>query len=346
VGLAAVLAVGTAGTAAAQSSVAEDDLAAAFEAAEEHYRQGAFEEAAALFTTVAETTPYREVRREALKYLGRTYIIRNETEKAHAAMTELIELEPPIITLDPEIEPPPVMSVYYDARQALTGTACWTGQMQEDGTCVSEEGLKTLAVIDFRNDSIDERDRFDGLRWGMPTMLIQHLNGATQLHLIERERLQWLKQEIDLAKDGYIDAQTAAKAGRLLGATNVMLGSYMIFDGDITIWARLVETESGRILLGEQIRGKVKDFHALTRELSEKMAGSIGTSLPSETQGAGPSQSLDAMLAYSDALKLIEDGRYDLAVRKLNEALEHDPEYVPAQRRLTSLEPMLAAAGE
>jgi TolB-like protein len=259
-------------------------------------------------------------------------------------MTELLRLEPPIIQLDPELEPPPIMSVYYEARKDLSDTLCWTGREQPDGTCLVEDGVKTLAIIDFRNDSIDERERFDGLQWGLPTMMIQHLSGATQLTLIERERLQWLRQEIGLADEGIMDPQSAARAGRLLGATNVMLGSFMIYDNDITIWARLVETETGRILLGRQIRGKVKNFHDLTEELSADLADQIGTELPSSRTGQGPTRSLDAMLAYSDALKLIENGRYDLAQQKLEEALSHDPSYAAAQNRLESLRPMIAAA--
>jgi TolB-like protein len=328
------------------SRATDDDPSALFETAKAHYQQGAFQEAAELFATVAETASYREMRREALKFMGRTYIVLDRPEAARAAMTDLLRLEPPIIELDPEVEPPPIMSVYYDARRELSNTLCWTGQKRPDGSCQTDEGLKTLAVIDFRNDSIDERERFGGLQWGLPTMMIQHLNGATQLRLIERERLQWLKQEIDLAKDGYMDPQTAARAGRLLGATNVMLGSFMVFGDQITIWARLVETETGQILLGDQVQGKVKNFHALTKTLSRTLAETIGSELPSSTTGEqqGPSRSLDAMLAYSDALKLIEDGRYLLATQKLEEAIGHDPTYAAAQNRLESLQPMLAAA--
>ena len=331
--------------AGAQPTADAGEVALLFERAQDNYRQGAFDEAAVQFATVAESTPYREVRREALKFLGRTHIIRDDPEAARIAMEELLRSEPPMIVLDPDVEPPPIMSVYYETRRDLTDTFCWTGQAQPDGTCTTDDDMQTLAVIDFSNNSIDERQRFEGLQWGLPTMVIQHLNGATDLHLIERERLQWLQQEIDLADQGYMDPATAARAGRLLGATNVLLGSFMIFDGDITIWSRLVETETGKILLGRQIRGKTDDFHDLTRELSENMADAMNTSLPSgDARGPGPSESLDAMLAYSDALKLIETGRYDQAVRKLEEALTHDPGYAPAQSRLDSLRPMLLAA--
>jgi len=329
----------------AQPTADSDELAVLFDRAKENYRQGAFDEAAVQFSTVADATPYREVRREALKFLGRTHIIRDDAEAARAAMEELLLSEPPMIVLDPDVEPPPIMSVYYEARRDLSDTFCWTGRAQPDGSCAVDEDQETLAVIDFSNNSIDERQRFEGLQWGLPTMFIQHLNGSTNLHLIERERLQWLQQEIDLADQGYMDPATAARAGRLLGATNVLLGSFMIFNDEITIWSRLVETETGKILLGRQVRGKTEDFHALTRDLSESMADAMETSFPSgDARGTGPSESLDAMLAYSDALKLIETGRYEQAVRKLEDALEHDPGYAPAQTRLDSLRPMLVAA--
>ena len=323
-----------------------DDL---FAQAQSHYQEGAFDEAAELFATVAETTPYRERKREALKYLGRTHIIRDDPEKARSAMTELLRLEPPMIELDPDVEPPPIMNVYYEARRDLADNPCWTGKKQPDGSCYVPKDLHTLAIIDFSNNSIDQKERFEGLKWGLPTMFVQHMSGATQLRLIERERLEWIKQEIGMSEEGIMDPQTAAEAGRLLGATNVMLGSYMIFDGQITIWSRLVETETGRIRLGRTINGKVDEFHGLTRELSQKMATAIDSTIsltdPTKT-GSGPSKSLDAMLAYSDALKLIEDGDYARATQKLKTALRHDPDYIQAQRRLESLRPMLASASE
>ncbi|HHP7238385.1 CsgG/HfaB family protein [Longibacter sp.] len=323
-----------------------DDL---FEQAQSHYQEGAFDEAAELFATVAETTPYRERKREALKYLGRTHIIRDNPEQARLAMTELLRLEPPMIELDPDVEPPPIMNVYYEARRDLADNPCWTGKKQPDGSCYVPKDIHTLAIIDFSNNSIDQKERFEGLKWGLPTMFVQHMSGATQLRLIERERLEWIKQEIGMSEEGIMDPQTAAEAGRLLGATNVMLGSYMIFDGQITIWSRLVETETGRIRLGRTINGKVDEFHGLTRELSQKMATAIDSTIsltdPTET-GSGPSKSLDAMLAYSDALKLIEDGDYARATQKLKTALRHDPDYIQAQRRLESLRPMLASASE
>lgn len=335
----------SASPASAQPTAGAGDLAVLFETAQENYRQGAFDEAAEQFATVAASTPYREVRREALRYLGRTHIVRNDPERAKTAMEKLLQLEPPRIALDPDVEPPPIMNVYYEARRELSDSFCWTGEEQPDGTCTTDDDTQTLAVIDFSNNSIDARERFEGLQWGLPTMFIQHLNGATNLNLIERERLQWLQQEIDLADQGYMDPATAARAGRLLGATNVLLGSFMIFDGQITIWSRLVETETGKILLGRQIRGDTDDFHALTRDLSEAMAEAMETPFPSgDARPGGPSRSLDAMLAYSDALKFIEDGAYDRAVRKLEEAIGHDPNYTPAVRRLESLRPMLLAA--
>jgi len=330
----------------AQTGEETEDL---FTEAQSRYQEGAFDEAAELFATVAETTPYQERKREALKYLGRTHIIRDDPDKARSAMTELLRLEPPMIELDPDVEPPPIMNVYYEARQELADNPCWSGKKQPDGSCYVPKDMHTLAIIDFSNNSIDQKDRFDGLRWGLPTMFLQHMHGATKLHLIERERLEWIKQEIGMSEEGIMDAQTAAKAGRLLGATNVMLGSYMIFDGQITIWSRLVETETGRIRLGRTVNGKVDEFHGLTRDLSQKMATAIDSTIsltdPIET-GSGPSKSLDAMLAYSDALKLIEDGDYSRATQKLQTALEHDPDYIQAKRRLESLRPMLASASK
>jgi Tfp pilus assembly protein PilF len=67
--------------------------------------------------------------------------------------------------------------------------------------------------------------------------------------------------------------------------------------------------------------------------------------LEETTTGAGPeTRSIEARLAYFDGLVEMDDGNYQAAHKHFEDALEHDPEYERARRKMKSLAPQLAAA--
>ena len=85
-------------------------------------------------------------------------------------------------------------------------------------------------------------------------------------------------------------------------------------------------------------------FFELTEELSLQVAQAVNSSLDKTTVGARTeTRSLDAMLSYSEGLKLLEQDEYQAAFEKFNEALAFDPNYRKAQLKAESLTPMLAA---
>ena len=274
-----------------------------------------------------------ELREEALKYLGRIYIAKDAVDDARQVVAELLELEPPLVELDPDVEPLPLMKVYYEMRKEYEG---------DYGVEKEDPGIRTLAVMDFTNNSIDEHERFDPMRQGFASMMINYLGGATDLKVVERERLQWLLSELDLQRSSYVDQSSAVRTGKLLGAHAVLFGSYTVHRKQIQMSVRLVEVETGEILLAEQILGKKDDFFELVEKLSLQAAHAINSSLEETTVGARTeTRSLDAQLSYSEALSELDRGNYHAAAEKLEEALEYDPGFDRARSRLEGLQPML-----
>ena len=305
--------------------------------AKEEYQFGEYEKAIELFSEVAQDQGQSEdVRKEALRYLGRSYIAKNNTDEARDAIRRLISMEPPLIELNPDIEPPPVMDLYYEVRSDIEG----------DYAVQADPGIQTLAIIDFTNSSIDDNERWDGLRKGLPAMAINVLNNGTDLKVIERERIEWLLNEIELQRQAdVVDQSTAVRTGRLLGANAVVFGSYLVYDQQMIINARVVKVETGEILLGDQVQGEPDNFFELIQDLGTKIARSLNTELEQSEADMEQTNSLDAMMAYSDGLGLLEDGEYRAAYEKFQQAVEFDPSFRRAERKAESLRPMLAAAG-
>ena len=178
-------------------------------------------------------------------------------------------------------------------------------------------------------------------------MMVNYLNGATDLKVIERHRIQWLLDELKLQqKADVVDQSTAVEVGNLLGATAVLFGNYSVVSDDrMRLSGRLVKVETSEILLAEKVTGEPDEFFSLVRELSQNLTRAINVEIEdTELKTGSETRLLDAQLAYARGLDEMEDGNYQAARTQFEQALEYDSNYTLAQRRLESLKPMLASA--
>ncbi len=300
------------------------------------YKSANYESAIKLLTAVVnDEGSDLESRKEALRYLGRCYVAKQLTEKAKQSILDLLELEPPIIDFDPDRESPPMMKVYYEARKDHAGGSY---QMER-----KDPGVKTMAILDFKNSSIDEKEKYDPMEKGFADIMITELNGAVDLKVVERERIQWILNELEI-QDKY-NMEGAVRAGKQLGVHTVLLGSYILVKKELWLSARLVKVESSEILLTAQVKGKVDKFFELTNQLGKKIAGKIDTELDfaaKKDEADENSNSLEAMLAYSEGLSLLERSDYAQAYEKFREALDHDPGYKRAELKAASIKNLVA----
>ncbi|MGD9487226.1 MAG: CsgG/HfaB family protein [Calditrichaceae bacterium] len=130
----------------------------------------------------------------------------------------------------------------------------------------------TIAVLDLQNQT-----EFDDPRIGrgVANMLVTALVNSDRFTVVERnsEAIQKLLEEQALGLSGVVDAATAAKVGKMLGAKGVVIGEVSEFGirktgafvgvgGQKTITtrvvidARMVDVETGRIMMASPGIGK------------------------------------------------------------------------------------------
>ncbi|MDP3428565.1 MAG: CsgG/HfaB family protein [Humidesulfovibrio sp.] len=186
----------------------------------------------------------------------------------------------------------------------------------------------TLAVLPFENNAVTDHQAYAPLSQGLAAMLITDLKMAgTSLKVIERAQVAALLKEIALGQTGMIDAGTAVQAGRLLGAQAIAFGSFMVLGNDVRLDARIIKVETSECILGASIMGKKDEFMKMERQLAEKIAASLKTTLAPPASGPAARGGMDAALLYSRALEALDKGDRAGAEKLFADTVAADPAY-------------------
>jgi len=121
---------------------------------------------------------------------------------------------------------------------------------------------KRIAVLAFKN--LRPNTDTDWIGAGASETLTTKLAAVPGLVAIERSQVRQLAQEKGFQESDLADPKGAAKAGKLLGAERVVLGTYAA-DGDALIFnVRVVDVQTGAILSAATLTGsKTKIFDTL-----------------------------------------------------------------------------------
>ncbi len=295
------------------------------------YNEGRFAEVIDLLTKVASDSTLNQAEsKDIYLLLAKASAGKNFTDQAVVYMKKVLDIDPGF-RLNTKVEPPQVQRVWYKVDSLST-----------EGDAASKQ--QTLAVLYFENNSVTDRDAMDGLSKGLSAMLVTDLMGTPGLRIVERERIQFLLDELKMQKSEYFDQSAAVKVGKLLGAHNLVLGSFSKIDKSrMRIDARLVKTETGEIIKSEKIEGRPSQLAKLQNALSAKVASWMGVEMAVKPQD--DKQPIEAVLAYTRGLNLEDEMQLTAAYEAYKEALAADPKFDVARDRLLALEPFVSVSG-
>ncbi len=200
----------------------------------------------------------------------------------------------------------------------------------------------TLAVLNFDNNSIAERARMEPLRNGLAQMFTSELSNVQQLKLVERANLVQLIEEMKLTQAGVIDGPTAQQVGKLFGAQQLLLGSFVYLPNKkLRLDARIVQVETGLTIRAGEETGKEGELFAMVAKLNKKLLRELAVRVTAselarldETHNV----SFAAALLYSEGVALEDRKDYKAARKKYEAALASDKNFALAQERLQALE--------
>jgi len=210
------------------------------------------------------------------------------------------------------------------------------------GAAAQQRGQDTrpgIAVFPFNNGGSygQNKEDFAALERGIAGMMISELSKNAGARLVERQEIQRLVDEQNLGTAGRVDAQTAAKIGKIVGARYVVLGSFIDFYGDFRVDIRLVNSETSEIVQTEQDRMQRDHLYDLIHNVAARLMKDANLpALPRQAseQNMGRQIPTEALTYYSRALLYQDRGQKEKAVEMFNRALAIFPPYTEAQEGL------------
>ena len=207
----------------------------------------------------------------------------------------------------------------------------------------AQDARPGVAILPFENGGSYGKDReeFDALRRGLAGMLTYELAQNPAVRMVDRMEIQRLLDEQGLAVAERVDAATAAKIGKLVGARYMIAGMFIDLYGDFRVDARIINVETGEIVKVVRSDPKLRDRKEMFR-IVQSVAERImeDTKLPALPAAAGPARAAvptDAIALYSRALLYQDRGDKAKAVEYYRKALAVFPEYAAAGEGLRQL---------
>ena len=199
-----------------------------------------------------------------------------------------------------------------------------------------------IGVLSFENGGSYglESEDYDAFEVGLQQMLITELAINTDLRLVDRGRIQEVLGEIDLGASGKVDANTAARIGKIVGAKYMIMGGFIDWYSDLRFDARIVEVETSEIMQAKFVRGKREDMFDMVVELADQITRGaelepLSKSLMNERKDIKLSD--EAVRLYTKGILYQDRGDTERAIELFSQVTREFPDYTAAQEALRQL---------
>jgi tetratricopeptide (TPR) repeat protein len=200
---------------------------------------------------------------------------------------------------------------------------------------VSPPAPNTVAVFYFKDISPDNSYRH--LQKALAAMVITDLSNVQSLQVLERSRIQALLTEMQLGQTGIVAEQTAPRAGRLLGAESLVVGTFE--PGSLVVKSNVASTSQQDVVGGFSVTGEEQEFFGLQKEIVYNLLDVLRVSLTAEEEalvGKYHTKNFKAITYYGQALDALDAGNWEEARNFFRKALSEDPDFFLARVGLNS----------
>lgn len=192
---------------------------------------------------------------------------------------------------------------------------------------LSAEEDARIAVLDFEVQSDNPAYKYLGK--GFAEFMAVELGSVKGITIIEREKRNALLEEQEFALTDVADEATQIEIGNLLAARYLLTGSVFDVFGDLAVTIKLLDVESGSVVISEQADGPPKRYKRLIGTLSRAVVASM--ELDGEAVAAAPAeeeieeeQAEEVLTAFSEAVDAVDRNDVTGARKSLHRAEKID----------------------
>ncbi len=199
-----------------------------------------------------------------------------------------------------------------------------------------------IAVFPFTNGGSygSAAEDLAALSVGIQQMLLTELKQNSALRIIERGTLRQLLEEQELGASGRVDARTAARLGKIVGARYAVTGVFIDLNGDFRMDGQVVDVETTEVLKAESVRDRRDDLYEMLFQLAGKITAGVRLpALPAEVREARQSRDIpaEAITLYSRAQVYQDAGRKERAEELYRQITDRFPQMTEASEALRQL---------
>ncbi|HYD51821.1 MAG TPA: CsgG/HfaB family protein [Gemmatimonadaceae bacterium] len=134
-----------------------------------------------------------------------------------------------------------------------------------------------VAILPFDNTSFGkDRAEFDGIGKGIADMIGTELASNPRLRVVDREQLQRVLEEQNLTRSGAVDAQTAARLGRIVGAQYMIKGSFTRdLRGRVLLTTTTIDVETTVLSNPNRVESDGEDILGTIAQLATRLSGNL-----------------------------------------------------------------------
>lgn len=190
----------------------------------------------------------------------------------------------------------------------------------------------TLAVMYFDNQTNDAN--LDVMRKGLADMMVTDLVSWDGVTVVERDKFESVVGELKLQRSKYFDAASVVKIGKFLEARYLLTGTMTISKDKLILDARLIDATQSKNVVTARADGPKDDVFAVEQSLVEQVANGIDLKLKNEgARRKAKVPSLEALLDYSKAIDLTDQGKVEEAQKAFAALVSKSPTFLMARER-------------
>ncbi|MFH1686367.1 MAG: CsgG/HfaB family protein [bacterium] len=267
-----------------------------------------------------------------------TYVMgRDYFKESFSYLDQISKIGPCKVILPRDIWPAELRNKWFELLKATNSLSCAT---------LAGPGVKTVAVMEFDNFSIGEyQEKLGPLGKGLADFFEHDFAKVSDVKVIERDKINFVLNELELQKSGAVDQSTAVQVGKILGAQFMIFGSITQLDDKQTrMVVRVVSVETSEIVASADKEGK-PEYSKMEKELVEELAEKMDIKLSDEDKSEikeGGTESLDATSLYAKGIEYMDRYDYSRAYDFFKKAYEMDPLFAEAKRKMEIYEPLVS----